>query len=355
MATMTDVRVIRRPRRSGDVARWLRERPSLAELRAAYPDEWKHVEEHVASLVRGQDPDRLRAWLADAARPPGAARPGAVGRGHARPRKVVVSEVIRRHMTIEAVRQAALRVETGVTGSRLRLGLVNGWIMQRLLFERGLRRKAVSWPAFRLVWPLLTQRRRLMPLVMPQGVYCFYARPLLRGLARIVGDRPCLEIAAGDGTLSRLLAEYGVRVTATDDHSWDADVHYDDSVARLDAVSALAAHRPEVVICSWPPPGNTFERQVFATRSVQTYVVVTARNESVAGNWDAYRRQTAFELTQDARLGRYVLPPMVDGTVLVFRRRAQGRRAISARSDQHSSFVRAPCAPNTYMSPSTPS
>lgn len=301
------------------MADWLRGAPSLTELRDAFPAEWAQVEAHLATVVDRGDPEALQRYLTEVTRPP-VPRPG-----HARPQQVVVAEAVRRQMTIEAVRQAALRLSTGVTGGTLRLGLVNGWVLQRLLFERGLRRKAVNLPAFRLAWPLLPQRHRLMPLVMEQGIYCFHSRPLLRGLARIIAGRPCLEIAAGDGTLSRLLAARGVSITATDDGSWDAYVDHDEAVVeRLDAVAALRAHRPEVVVCSWPPPGNSFERHVFETPSVHTYLVLTSRHESAAGNWTAYRRQASFSLEEDTRLSRYLLPPTVDGMVLVFRRRAAG-------------------------------
>ena len=304
-------RVARRPR---DVAQWLRTEPSLSQMRQAFPAEWEQVEAHLAALTRGGGVEAVREYLTEVA------RPVTPTPGHARPAAVVAAEAVRRQMTVEAVRQAALRVETGVTGDRLRLGLVNGWVLQRLLFAQGLRRKAVRLRTFRLLWPLLPQRRRLMPLVLPKGIYCFYSRPLIRGLAALVDGRPCLEIAAGDGTLARLLAEQGVDVTATDDHSWDVGVAPDDRVRTLDAVAALKRYAPQVVLCSWPPAGNAFEQHVFTTPSVQLYVVVTSRHEHAAGNWAAYRRQTAFELVEDGALGRQVLPPSVDGVVLVFRR-----------------------------------
>ena len=48
-----------------------------------------------------------------------------------------------------------------------------------------------------------------MPLVQPQGIYCFFSGAFVRELAKLIGDRPALEIAAGDGTLSRFLAARG--------------------------------------------------------------------------------------------------------------------------------------------------
>ena len=307
--------VSRRPR---DVAEWLSGKPSLAELRAAFPEEWARVEREVAALVRSGDPEQVKARIVAAASP-ATQRPG-----HAQPHRVVVSEAVRRQMLLAATRQALLAVETGVTHGKLRLGLVSGLALQRLLFEEGLRRRAVPYTPFRLAWPLLPDRRRLMPLVMEQGIYCFYSRPLLKGLARIISRRPCVEIAAGDGTLSRLLLQRGVQVTATDDGSWEPFVNYDRDgieVQRIDAVSALRTLRPEVVLCSWPPAGNTFERHVFTTPTVQTYVLIAPRQEIAAGNWNAYRTQRTFDWAEDRRLSRYVLPSTAAGTVHIFHRR----------------------------------
>jgi 2-polyprenyl-3-methyl-5-hydroxy-6-metoxy-1,4-benzoquinol methylase len=47
-----------------------------------------------------------------------------------------------------------------------------------------------------------------------------YSRRLVEELSALIGERECLEIAAGDGTLARFLEAEGVRITATDDHSW---------------------------------------------------------------------------------------------------------------------------------------
>jgi hypothetical protein len=224
-------------------------------------------------------------------------------------------------MAVAAVKQLSLSAATGVTEGRLRFNLVNGWVAQKLLFEQGLRRKPVSLAWFRVTWPLVWQRRFLMPLVGPKGIYCFYSRQLIRKLAAMIGDSPCLEIAAGDGTLSRFLAAEGVAVVATDDHSWQ-DVDFPPAVLRQDAREALRRHRPGVVICSWPPAGNDFERDVFKTPSVQTYVVISSRHRFAAGDWAAYEEQTDFDFAEDPALTRLVLPPELDAAVYVFRRSA---------------------------------
>lgn len=227
-------------------------------------------------------------------------------------------------MRAAALKQLCFSAATGVTAGRVRFNLLNGYVAQRLLFAGGLERKPVSLAWFRLLWPLLWQRRLLMPLVGPKGIYCFYSRKLIRALASQIGDRSCLEIAAGDGTLSRFLADEGVEVTATDDHSWKQSISFPDSVRRLDARQALRVHQPQAVVCSWPPAGNPFEREVFKTRSVELYVVVSSRHRFASGDWAAYERQRGFDFAEDPDLSRLVLPPELEAAVYVFRRRTAG-------------------------------
>jgi hypothetical protein len=74
------------------------------------------------------------------------------------------------------------------------------------------------------------------------------------------------------------------------------------------------------VICSWAPPGNSFERLVFTTPSVELYILITSREEHAAGDWNSYRSQNTFTMTEQPELSRLVLPPEIDPLVLVFRR-----------------------------------
>lgn len=287
-------------RAGGDVRAWLRTRPSLAELRAAHPADWAAVQGDLAELIARGDLEALKAYVL--AMPPQA--------------------LVRRAVAAELLRELALaHAARAKPGGRVRFNLVNGWIAQRLLFESDLERKPVSLWRFRLLWPLLWQRRMLMPLVGPKGVYCFYSKPLIERLARRIGDRPCLEIAAGDGTLARFLAAEGVDVTATDDHSWSQSVAFPDTVLRQDAQEALRVHAPRVVIASWPPAGNPFERAVFETESVELYVVIGSRHPFASGDWTAYEDQTGFSFAEDEALSRLVLPPEVEAAVHVFERR----------------------------------
>jgi hypothetical protein len=304
------------PRSEWEARAWLERQPSLTELQEAYPQEWSVVQRELADIVPRGDLEELKAYVRSIAAPPVVR-----GRKPVRGLDPSLAAEIRRQMAAAAVKQLSISAATGVHGGRVRFNLVNGWVAQKLLFEKGLRRKPVSRAAFRIVWPLLWQRRFLMPLVGPRGIYCFYSKPLIRRLAEMIGDRPALEIAAGDGTLARFLADAGVAITPTDDHSW-RDVSFPDEVVRQDARAAVRQRRPAVVVCSWPPAGNDFEREVFRTPSVELYVVIGSRHRFATGNWEAYEQQTEFDREESEELSRLVLPPELDAAVYVFRRRA---------------------------------
>ncbi len=303
-------------RRSAEVVEWLRGNPSLDELVEAYPDVWAQAQHDVEEVLARDDAEELKAYITRVSQPqaplPGRARALADRMNHE----------IRRQMTIHVLKQAILSASTGVKEGRVRFNLVAGLVAQRLLFRRALERKPVPLTAFRAIWPLLRgQRRLLMPLVQPKGIWCFYSRPLITRLAALIGDRPCLEIAAGDGTLSRFLTDAGADVTATDDYSWSDSITFPESVLCQDARTALRKHHPRVVICSWPPAGNPFEQYVFTTPEVEQYIMIGSRHEAATGNWDAYRAQADFEQAEDPALSRLLLPPEVDHAVYVFTRR----------------------------------
>jgi hypothetical protein len=294
----------------------------LDALRQRHPEDWERVSEALLAALATGKAERLQAWQrglraeADLWRE----RLRSSG-GNPQVAAGALAPLARERLARLALEKTALALAARESAGPVRFGLWSGTLVQRLLFARGLERKPASMAAFRLLWPLVTQRRLLMPLVQPRGIYCFYSRELVRALAGLVGGRPCLEIAAGDGTLSRFLAAEGVAIRATDDGSWAHAIAYPDAVERLEAREALRRHAPRAVICSWPPPGNGFERAVLATPGVELYVVVGSRHRFAAGDWAAYERQREFDWGIDEPLSRLVLPPELDPAVLVFRRR----------------------------------
>ncbi|NTV96977.1 MAG: hypothetical protein HGA75_16455 [Thiobacillus sp.] len=307
---------------TAEALEWLRGNPSLADLKARYPKDWQAVSDELAGIVGSGEPERLQAYMAELAAPVSAPA-GRVGRrpDQGKLEAAALGKMVRHRMVHLALKNSVLAAAAGGKTGKVRFNWLNGFVAQKLLFAHDLVRKPVSMFWFRLVWPLLWQKALLMPLVEAKGIYCFYSRPLVEGLARLIGDRECLEVAAGDGTLSRFLADAGVRVTATDDYSWKRTVDYPESVLQLDAGHALKRFRPSVVVCSWPPANNPFERLILADPGVELYIVIGSRHTFATGNWDDYRAQSGFEMVEDAELGRGVLPPELAGTVWLFRRR----------------------------------
>ncbi|HEX5923392.1 MAG TPA: hypothetical protein VFY45_06140, partial [Baekduia sp.] len=237
-------------RRPSDQRAWLESDPPLTAVRKRFPREWEQVQRELATVVERDDVEVIKAYASSVARPPRVAG-----------EQALVSALARQRLAAAALKQMGVAAATGVTAGTLRFGLVSGFLAQRLLFDGGgLERKPVSLRRFRLVWPLIRQKRYLMPLVEPRGIYCFYSSALISRLVALIDDRPCVEIAAGDGTLARFLRAAGADVVATDDHSWQQTRRAVADVVGQDARTALRKQAPEVVLCSWPPAGNDFER-----------------------------------------------------------------------------------------------
>lgn len=305
-----------------DVIKWLKTNPSLSELSSAYPDLWECVRIDIAEIVSGGTMAELQGYLKQSELRGGLlAKKCQNSRGDSKIMESTLQQLISSRMAHLAVKQHCISEATGIEKGKVRFNLLNGYIAQWLLFSEGLVRKPVSMFWFRLLWPVLWQKKMLMPLVQPEGIYCFYSKRLIDELARMIGSRSCLEIAAGDGALSHFLGNAGVSITATDDCSWKLAARYPECVVKMEAREALQKYAPEVVICSWPPADNSFERQVFRTRSVQLYIVISSRHKFAAGNWIDYGEQVLFEFGEDRQLGHLVLPPELDSAVYLFARK----------------------------------
>ena len=234
-------------------------------------------------------------------------------------------EIVKARIAVHIMEQLSLSVQTGKTAGRIRLNLWDGFILQKVLFKHALERKPVSTFWFRICWPLISNKKILMPLVSKKGIYCFYSKKLLQELAKEIGGTSCLEIGAGDGTLSRFLADVGVSCQATDDYSWEKYIKYPPAVEKLDASQALQKYKPATVICSWPPPGNTFEKNIFNTESVNTYIMIGTQSELFSGNHDLYQLQDSFSVDLDQTMSGLVLPPSAENAVYIFRRKIISR------------------------------
>ena len=305
-----------------NVLKWLQSNPSLADLGTEFPQLLATVRHEIAEIVASNSARELPAYLQRMVQGERLLENKfRSSRGDKKIAAALVRQAVCTRMAHQAIKQHLVSEATGIKKGKVRFNLLNGYVAQKLLFADALERKPASLFWFNLIWPLLWQRRLLMPLVQPEGIYCFYSKQLIDALGVMIGNRTCLEIAAGDGTLTRFLAERGIAITATDDHSWKHEVHYPEFVLKRDAQEALREYLPEVVLCSWPPAGNGFERQVFKTKSVLMYIVIGSRHQFAAGNWVDYQQQSTFDLKEEKTLSRLVLPPELDAAVYMFRRK----------------------------------
>lgn len=302
--------------------RWVCRDAGLQQLMDRHPTIWRKVGPELVAAIADGSESRLRrfteqaqsteeTWLQKIRQ----------SRNNATVIASALPHLIASRMALLALNQCYQAAATGKASGKVRFNRINGFIIQKLLFQRHLTRTPASLKWFRFWWPLVTQKRLLMPLVQKKGIYCFYSKELIRELAAMIGSRTCLEIGAGDGTLTRFLADAGIQIRATDDQSWRHAIEYPASVEKLGARQALDTYQPQAVICSWPPPGNNFEQRVFAARSVDLYIVIGSRFRFAAGNWDAYEAQTRFDWHIDPGLSALVLPPELESAVIVFRKK----------------------------------
>ena len=170
-------------------------------------------------------------------------------------------------------------------------------------------------------WKFVSQKGHVLRGIKKSGIYSIYTQTFIDRIKTQVAGRSCIEIAAGDGTLSKFLNDTGAQVTATDDHSWKHVVNFPEFVENLDAKDALKKYNPNVVLCAWPPPGNKFEKHVFANKGVETYILITSKHQFAAGNWDEYKRNNDFDVEVHSDLGKFLFPPEVDSEVIIFSRK----------------------------------
>lgn len=298
---------------------------SLLRLKERFPDLWDALSRELTPLCRPEESRKLAAAMQRISMSADAYHSRVQkSRGNLAVVKTAFPFIVRHQMVrLWLTNSYLLSVSDYGKEGKARLSLWDGFIIQRLLFRRGLERKPVSMAWFKIVWALVRRKQRglMLYLVQQKGIYCFYSDRLVKELASLIGNRSCVEIAAGDGTLTRFLRQEGVSVRATDNHAWAKDIDYPDSVEKMAAESALRKYAPAVVICSWPPAENTFEKSVFASSSVELYIVIVSRKAFASGNWELYRKQNSFEWQEDQVMSRLLLPPEVDCAVLVFRRR----------------------------------
>jgi hypothetical protein len=290
----------------------------LNEWMQAHPNEWKTARDEVLKVLETKSPQKIAAWEEKLkhevkAITTKASHQSAHGAAHPKwvqlqIKTLLLNEYYQRlsHQHLEGSKPLSFR---------------DRWICNFLFFRQNLTRKPVSLRLFKILWPFVQQKSRFLSLVYKSGIYCFFSSDLLSKILEKIEHGFALEIAAGDGSLSRMLQKAGVSCIATDDHSWAHRIQFPKDVENISATNALKKYQPTHVICCWPPPQNDFEKEIFKNPSVEQYIVLTSRHEFACGDWAAYRSQTQFEMKEPHELRALLLPPEIDPCVLVFERK----------------------------------
>jgi hypothetical protein len=302
--------------------KYLQRQPGLEALQQRYPEEWRTVEIELAAAIHDKDKaklDRLMRPLEGLPKPKERRNPITKQESRA-----LQGKLIRQRMSAIAIERY---LKTSLSDPKApHLKWRDRLIFRVLFFAKGRQRKLVTPWLFRLLWPLVRQRNLLMPMAEARGIYNFYSSGFLKALATEIAGNSCLEIAAGDGYLSRQLTRHGVRIVATDDGSWGdssgaGKIADAGDVERLAADAAIAKYHPEIVICSWPPANNAFEQHVFADPGVQRYIMIGSEHRRLCGNWPLYQAQQAFTQMRHDGLSAHLYPRDFGGAVFIFDRR----------------------------------
>ena len=146
-------------------------------------------------------------------------------------------------------------------------------------------------------------------------VYFIPTAPFLRALARRIrsrGARQVLEVAAGDGHLTRALSAHApdLRIVASDSGKWErpharmsprerrelrgtavSGIRPGSDVVRLDARAAIDRFRPDLVLACWLPPGPLLGRIL---RASDRDVIEIGAGSGITGDISCWRYEHEF-------------------------------------------------------------
>ena len=300
----------------------------LERMMVAFPVEWRAVDDVLNRLFATGDPSAINAFMTKTRAEMDLWQEKI--RDHPHQSALLaegLSHLLQGRMAFESL-NIRLHALLGGKDSRPGAGLsrYNLFFARKLLRLPAVRRLPPPGFWMRFCWRFVTQKGGLLSLLEQSGIYAIFTVEFVVALARIMrGSGTLLEVGAGDGTLSKFLKREGLDIVATDDYSWTHKIRYGEGVLKMGASEALSQFAPSCVVCSWPPPGNDFEKIIFATRSVMTYIVIGSRHPFATSNRDAYIEAAGLFERQDApHLARALFPPELDHEVLIFRRKYMG-------------------------------
>ena len=113
----------------------------------------------------------------------------------------------------------------------------------------------------------------------------------IKPLSQWIGDRKCLEVMAGTGSLSFALQQQGIDIIATDDFSWEGSSNWNDNnnywteIEHIDATKAVEKYGKDIdiIIISWPYMDDTAHRILQSMRKVNLNCIMIFIGEGMGG------------------------------------------------------------------------
>ncbi len=302
------------------IAVLLRQQPILSELRELFPDHWETVHGELRKLAALENSAEIagkltlahHAWQQiepDCRRLAASFNPQTADRcGLHLLRRVALDQYCR------ALQKQQLGGGTA--------GLWDRLLFHLLILPLATRPRALPCRLHRRVWDLLRNPAAASAMLLEAGCYLISPAELVNELRRVIGTRRTLEIGAGRGILAGCLGHAGVDITAVDDRSWEGTIPIGRDVLTMDGREALIRIQPQVVLCSWPPPGNTFERAILAHPSVEMYIAILSRHRYASGDHQAYARAVGFRClkAETGPMAAMLLPSETGSVLYLFMR-----------------------------------
>lgn len=112
----------------------------------------------------------------------------------------------------------------------------------------------------------------------------------LKPLSEWIGNRRCLEVMSGTGSLSYGLKQYGINITATDNFSWNqfSSRTFEDywtNIENIDAIEAVKKYGKDtdIIVMSWAYMDDTAFRVLKTMREVNPSCVMICIGEWEGG------------------------------------------------------------------------
>ena len=297
---------------------------SITQIAGLFPKEWEKVSKSATPLISTRNHQRIKEHLH-------------VSQNNANlwTRKIIKSQhnpkviksalphLAKSKLTKLAYQEYIDAAKTNNFALQTDFSFKDKFILKHFIKLPFLRVTPVRMWKFNFWWRFIHNKNLVINSLKSKGVYSLYSKDFVDGVARLLQSRDTHEIAAGDGTLTKFLKKSGANIAASDNNSWTHVVNFGSGVRNLDASEALSIYRPKVVICAWPPPQNGFEKNVFKTPEVETYILITSRHDYATGDTKAYAEQEDFAYRINTDLSKLLIPQEVEAAVVVFNRRTK--------------------------------